>query len=282
MKICALARQYPSLGTEELSETFREITGKRIHQSTVWRILRRNKVRYVRKWDGIEWVWQERSPKLYVLDTPWREVQVDACFPFGYSRPETQYDALDDCTRFVFSRLHSEKSVRSSIEFVWNLIHASPFHIQSIRTDEWSEFGKGFAEFLTEVGIEHIRNPPYTPEHNGKVERYHRTLWKWLEKLWGYNLWCDVHEYRYKLRLFTDWYNHKKPHRWLWMFGMTPVQKLAYCLLQHSLQVYRESEDPWGETKDRLTFRNVKLTLQNNKNEYRKITNDAQKLKTKN
>lgn len=113
-----------------------EITGLILDQSTVYRILRRNKVRYTRKGD-----WKEKNKKLYVLDRPGREVQVDACFPFGYSRPEIQYDALDDCSRYVFSRLHAEHCVRSSMEFVWNLIHESPFPIERIRTDCGSEFG---------------------------------------------------------------------------------------------------------------------------------------------
>lgn len=252
-KICVLAKQFPNLGTEDLAGKLEESTGIVLNQSTIFRILRRNKIRYTRKGD-----WKEKSKKLYVLDRPGREVQVDACFPFGYSRPETQYDALDDCSRFVFSRLHSEHCVRSSMEFVWNLIHNAPFPIEAIRTDGGSEFWPGFTAFIGSLGIRHIKNPPYTPEHNGKVERYHRTLWKCL---WGYSLKIDVHEYRYRLKLFTDWYNFKKPHRWLGMFGMTPVEKIGYCLLQKALQAQRESEEPWGEK----TFRNVNLILQNNK-----------------
>ena len=134
---------------------------------------------------------------------------MDACFPFGYSRPETQYDAVDDCSRFAFSRLHTEHCVRSSMEFVWNLVRESPFRISRIRTDCGVEFGPGFTEFLARMGIEHVRNAPYSPQHNGKVERYHRTLWQHVGKP---SPRADVHAYRYRLRMFTDWYNFKKPH----------------------------------------------------------------------
>jgi len=250
--VCILAKQFPRLWTEELSEKLIDVSWVIMNQSTIYRILRRNKVRYTRKWD-----WKEKNPKLYVLDKPWREVQVDACFPFWKSRPETQYDGVDDCSRFAISHLHSEHCVRSSMEFVWNLLHEAPFRIERIRTDDWREFWPWFTKFLEKLGIVHIKNPPYTPEHNWKVERYHKTLWKGL---WDYSIWIDVHEYRYRLKLFVDWYNYKKPHRWLWMFGMTPAQKVGYCLTQNLLNVHRESEDSRGEK----TFLNVNLILQTN------------------
>jgi hypothetical protein len=68
-------------------------------------------------------------------------VQLDACFPFGRQRREAQYDALDDCSRFTFSDLHTEHCVRASMEFVANLILKAPFRIQRIRTDCGMEFG---------------------------------------------------------------------------------------------------------------------------------------------
>ena len=255
-KVCVLAKQFPNLGTEDIVFKLEEMTGIVLNQSTAYRILRRKQVRYTRKWD-----WKARHPKLYVLDRPGREVQIDACFPFGYSRPETQYDALDDCSRFVFSRLHSEHCVRSSMEFVWNLLRNSPFPIEAIRTDGGREFWPGFTTFVESLGIKHIKNPPYTPEYNGKVERYHRTLWK---RMGEYSVWIDVHEYRYRLKLFTDWYNYQKPHRGLWMFGMTPVEKIGYCLTQKILQTHRESEESWGVKR----LRNVNLILQTNKRVY--------------
>ncbi|MFA9289523.1 MAG: integrase core domain-containing protein [Weeksellaceae bacterium] len=89
--------------------------------------------------------------------------------------------------------------------------------------------------------MEHKKNPPYTPEHNGKVERYHRTLWKHMGE---YSLFIDIHEYRYKLKLFTDFYNYHRPHSGYGMMNMTPHEKIGYSLLQNSLAYARESEEP--------------------------------------
>lgn len=111
--------------------------------SCVFRILRRHKTRYVRKWD-----WRERRQTLYVCASPGQEVQMDTCFPFWRSRPEVQYDMLDDCSRFVNSQMHMELSVRSSMEFVYKSIRILPFRITAICTDCWVEFWPGFTKFL--------------------------------------------------------------------------------------------------------------------------------------
>jgi hypothetical protein len=44
------------------------------------------------------------------------------------------------------------------------------------------------------------------------------------------------------------------------MFGMTPAEKIGYCLLQKILQTQKESEEPSGER----VLKNVNLILQNN------------------
>ena len=262
-KICTLAHQMPEMGTRELAWRIESITGEQIDQSTIYRILKRNTVRYTRDTE-----YQRRKKlKRYCLEVPGQEVQLDVCFPFWKTRPEVQYDAIDDCSRFIVSRVHSDHCVRASIEFIWNLLGTPPYNItpiRAIRTDCWMEFWPGFTEFLTKLGIEHRKNPPYTPQHNGKVERYHGTLWKHMGE---YSLFIDIHEYRYKLKLFTDFYNFHRPHGWYGMLNMTPHEKLGYSLLKNSLAYAREWEEPWWLKR----FLNVNLILQRNKEYIRSV-----------
>jgi hypothetical protein len=77
-RICTLARQMPEMGTRELSWRIESITGERIDQSTVYRILKRNKVRYSRDTEYV----RRKSLKRYSLEIPGQEVQIDVCFPF--------------------------------------------------------------------------------------------------------------------------------------------------------------------------------------------------------
>ena len=65
------------------------------------------------------------------------------------------------------------------------LVKAFPFKIECIQTDNGLEFIKEFKEHekgklslfevrLKQSGIRHKLIKPYTPRHNGKVERSHR------------------------------------------------------------------------------------------------------------
>ena len=65
-----------------------------------------------------------------------------------------------------------------------HLNNAAPFKILCIQTDNGAEFTKKFVsddayphlfgEKLKEFGIRHKLIKPFTPRHNGKVERSHR------------------------------------------------------------------------------------------------------------
>ena len=68
----------PLLGTRELAWRIESITGERIDQSTVYRVLKRNKVRYTRDTDYMK----RKGLKRYSLEVPGQEVQLDVCFPF--------------------------------------------------------------------------------------------------------------------------------------------------------------------------------------------------------
>jgi hypothetical protein len=61
-----------------------------------------------------------------------------------------------------------------------------------------------------------------------------------------YSLFIDIHEYRYKLQLFTDFYNYHRPHGGYNMMNMTPHEKFGYSLIQQSIQIQKE--------KDSLTY----------------------------
>ena len=78
-----------------------------------------------------------------------------------------------------------EHSTYSSAIFLEHLIKKFPFKIQCVQTDNGSEFTKSlgntekptptlFEARLKQCDIKHKLIKPYTPRHNGKVERSHR------------------------------------------------------------------------------------------------------------
>ena len=83
-------------------------------------------------------------------------------------------------------------------------------------------------KYLKENNIEHRMNTPYCPEENGKIERFHRTL---NEKCLRFGFYPSdpLETMQYRLNLFLQYYNYRRKHRGLGMFGVTPMEKLQEC-----------------------------------------------------
>ena len=211
-----------------------------LHQTTVYRILKRRGTRY-----GLHYKHKRRKKIAYCLDRPGRELQLDVCFPFGYSRKEVVYDAIDDCSRWVFAKVMPSHDLKSTIAFLEELICKAPFTIEAFRTDQGREFPKKMTEWLNERGINHRKNPPYTPQHNGKIERYHRTFKENEAVFWNQE--GEINEFNYRMSLWLQHYNFNRKHGGLGMNRLTPAQKIIYSYIIKS-----------------FTSKNVTGTLQQN------------------
>ena len=96
-----------------------------------------------------------------------------------------QYTAIDEYSRFRYLEAFEEHSSYSSAVFLEHLQKRFPFKIECVQTDNGQEFTKRlgntenptptlFESRLEQCGIRHKLIKPYTPKHNGKVERSHR------------------------------------------------------------------------------------------------------------
>ena len=221
--VVEFAIKRPSLGPLPLSEEISDKYRIDLDQATVWRILTRKKIRYTTEYKR----WKKEKPKLYCLNTPGLELQMDACFPFGRSRKIASFDAIDDCSRHVYAKIYEREDDNSAIDFVKHLIKNVPFRVQRIRVD--NRYGKRFKEYCESIGIEIIVNDPYTPKQNGKIERFHKTLKR--EFFWKY---CSFHDdielLQYKYNQWLDYYNTRRRHGGYGMNRMTPSQKIASTL----------------------------------------------------
>ena len=227
--VCVYGKTKPCDGPQAISDMIKEYDGISIHKTTIWRILKRKNVRYGRNYHKLR-----KKRQLYCLDEPGDEIQLDVCFPFGRARDERVYDAIDDCSRLVCSKVMSAHTQEASIEFVNYLVLAMPFTIKAIRTDCGSEFSLEFTRHLRKLGIEHRKNAPYTPQHNGKIERYHRTFRGKEMCFWSFE--ASIDELNYRLQQWVKRYNFKMKHGGLGMNRLTPAQKVLYASIQKSLQ----------------------------------------------
>jgi len=221
--ICKLARSNSNKSPIELAEILETKHAIKLDQSTVYRILKRRRIRYC-----LEYIQEKRpKPQLYCLETPGEELQLDACYPFGRGRQICCFDAIDDCSRFVVAKMYDRETADNAIDFIKYLIEHAPFKIKRIRIDNRSK--KKITEFCKTVGIEVIVNDAHTPKQNGKIERFHKTIKH--KFFWRH---CSIHDginsINYNVQLWLVYYNEKRHHGGYGMNKLTPIQKLTSSL----------------------------------------------------
>ena len=135
-----------------------------------------------------------------------------------------QYTAIDEFSRFRYLQIYGEKSTYTSYKFLLEVINRFPFKIYTIRTDNGSEFTKRlisnnpnditmFELGLKKNGIHHDLIKPYTPKHNGKVERSHR---KDNERFYNCHRFYSLEDANQQLQVYLRQYNNfpMQPLKW--------------------------------------------------------------------
>ena len=108
-----------------------------------------------------------------------------------------------------------DHSTFSSMIFLQQLVRVFPFKICKVQTDNGFEFTKRFTrakegdktlfeEQLQAYDIEYQRIRPYTPRHNGKVERSHRND---NEYFYALNKFDSFNDFRQKLANWNEFSN---------------------------------------------------------------------------
>ena len=194
-------------------------------RSTVYRILVRRRLHHPKP-DK-----QEKHTKRYTKLYPGEEIQIDTTEPFGKGNG-IQISAIDDYCRWGFADFYQRNTSLNATLFLTACIQSAPFPIKAVRTDHGSEFYGQFQATCKRLGITIIRNRVNTPEHNGKVERFHRIIEE--ECLWRTRAESDHPEVvRYQLNRYLIWYNAKRRHGGVGMNKATPQEHIEDFILQN-------------------------------------------------
>lgn len=173
-------------------------------------------------------------PKPYEqMSYPGQRVQIDVKFVpksclVGEAAQEGgyyQYTFLDEYSRFRYLEAFQEHSTYSSAQFIRNCVRKFPFAIECVQTDNGSEFTNRlnssatkkltlFEKTLAQLGIRHKLICPFTPRHNGKVERSHR---KDNEEFYASHKFFSFHDFQKQLAVRQRQYN------------AFPMRPLAWC-----------------------------------------------------
>lgn len=96
-----------------------------------------------------------------------------------------QYTFIDEYSRYRYLEAFEEHSTYTSTQFLLHVMRKFPFAIECVQTDNGFEFTNRlsangakkktlFENTLQKLSIRHKLIRPFTPRHNGKVERSHR------------------------------------------------------------------------------------------------------------
>ena len=188
-------------------------------------------------------------PKPYEqMQYPGQRIQIDVKFvPAACLVNEAkgqrffQYTAIDEYSRWRYVEAFEEHSTYSSAVFLEHLVKAFPMPIECVQTDNGPEFTKRFSansssnltlfqKRLAEYGIKHKQIRPFTPRHNGKVERSHR---KDNERFYATHTFYSFEDFSKQLKR----YNQRDYNR----FPMRPLGwKSPYTILNEFIK--------WGVT----------------------------------
>ena len=178
------------------------------------------------------------KPKPYkAADYPGQKVQIDVKYVpssclVGAAVEEAketggyyyQYTFIDEYSRFRYLEAFKEHNSYSSSEFIKHCVNRFPYAIECVQTDNGPEFTNRlnsqcsdkktlFEVTLEKLCISHKLIKPYTPRHNGKVERSHR---KDNEYFYADHSFYSFEDFQKQLAVWNRKYNNfpMRPLNW--------------------------------------------------------------------
>jgi transposase InsO family protein len=172
-----------------------------------------------------------RPVRRYEKSRPGELVHLDLKYlPAIENRPEFEYAAIDDFSREGLATIARERSTVAATRFLEHVLAQLPYRVEAVMTDNDMMFTMRYAfhsnrltrfeQALKSAGIEHRLIRPRSPESNGKVERFIKTIDDECFRI------VQSHSSRARagaLKLFLEYYNHARPHQSLG--GASPVSR---------------------------------------------------------
>jgi transposase InsO family protein len=132
-----------------------------------------------------------------------------------HKRPgwEALHVAIDDHSRMAFTQILPDQKTDTTIAFLRNAVDFFARHgilVRALLTDNGSSYrSHQFRQACLQMGLKHHRTRPYSPQTNGKAERFIQTALR----EWAYSThWPDSNQRNLALAPWTDYYNFARPH----------------------------------------------------------------------
>lgn len=218
-KIKVIKRKEPYLGPERISYVLEEEHSILCHPSTVYAVLRRNKLisKEYRKQRTKKHIKRYRQPIPGYLQMDFKYVPVKV-----EDRQYYQLSAIDHCTSWRFIRSYQNKGEEQTLEFLQALYRECPFAIIQIQTDNDAAFTDKYSvglgikptgthpmdQWCWMKGIRHKLIPVGEKEINGKVENSHKFD---DEEFYSQNTFKTFTELQTRIYAYNDRWNNRRP-----------------------------------------------------------------------
>ncbi|MBI2773581.1 MAG: transposase [Chloroflexi bacterium] len=138
--------------------------------------------------------------KLKGVGTLWQYTMVDGACSFGFGRARGGRKSAKSMARFLE-------------EDVLPVYREAKIKLVRINTDGGPEFGRAFSQKCLELGIEHHRLPPRSPDLNAFVERFQGTcLHLHYRTAFRYRYYVNASDVDADLAAWLRHYNFERPH----------------------------------------------------------------------
>ena len=145
-----------------------------------------------------------------------------------------QQTFLDTYSKLAFAKLYERKTPRVAADLLNDRV--IPFFdehevtLQRVLTDCGTEFCGAperheYELYLAVEDIDHTRTKVKSPQTNGIVERFHRTvLNEFYRVAFRRKIYSSIEELQRDLDRWLNEYNELRPHQGRWCYGKTPLQ----------------------------------------------------------
>src|ERR1700756_820685 len=145
-----------------------------------------------------------------------------------------QQTFLDTYTKLAFAKLYARKTPLVAADLLNDRV--IPFFdeqgvtLQRVLTDRGTEYCGGpehheYELYLAVENIDHTRTKVKSPQTNGIVERFHRTvLNEFYRVAFRRKIYATIEQLQRDLDLWLKEYNELRPHQGRWCYGKTPLQ----------------------------------------------------------
>jgi len=145
-----------------------------------------------------------------------------------------QQTVIDTYARVAFAKLYTEKTAITAAHMLNSEVlpwfNERDVPVLGVLTDRGTEYcGKidshAYQLYLAVEDIDHSRTKAYSPQTNGTVERFHRTMkQEFYDVAFRKKLYHTLDELQHDVYTWLKEYNEYRPHSGKYCYGKTPIQ----------------------------------------------------------